>query len=162
MMRIFLIVAVLLMSGIPAVAQPVKPDEPAVDLQSLQEVQEVVKKIQTRYEKTKDLQASFTQKTRIEGFSTPVISTGHFYIKKPGRLRWDYIEPATEEIYVNKDDVKMYVPEHKQVLVGKLTYMAAPRRRCNCCKGWPSWMKSSTSNPRRTRTVAQGAFCWSL
>ena len=127
MMRIFLIVAVLLMSGIPAVAQPVKPDEPAVDLQSLQEVQEVVKKIQTRYEKTKDLQASFTQKTRIEGFSTPVISTGHFYIKKPGRLRWDYIEPATEEIYVNKDDVKMYVPEHKQVLVGKLTYMAASK-----------------------------------
>ena len=64
-------------------------------------------------------------KTRIEGFSTPVISDRSLYIKKPGKLRWDYIEPATEEIYVNKDDVKMYVLEHKQVLVGKLTYMAA-------------------------------------
>lgn len=71
MMRIFLIVAVLLMSGIPAVAQPVKPDEPAVDLQSLQEVQEVVKKIQTRYEKTKDLQASFTQKPGSKDFRRP-------------------------------------------------------------------------------------------
>ncbi|HMU32191.1 MAG TPA: outer membrane lipoprotein carrier protein LolA, partial [Nitrospira sp.] len=111
MMRTGLLIAVLVVSAIPAAAQLVKPDEPAVDLQSLHEVQEVVKNIQSRYEKTKDLQASFTQKTRIEGFSTPVISTGHFYIKKPGKLRWDYIEPATEEIYVNKDDVKMYVPE---------------------------------------------------
>ena len=102
---------------------------------ALQEVQEVVKKIQVRYEKTKDLQASFTQKTRIEGFSTPVISTGRFYIKKPGRLRWDYIEPATEEIYVNKDDVKMYVPEHKQVLVGKLTYMAASQAPLQLLQG---------------------------
>ncbi|HNL90964.1 MAG TPA: outer membrane lipoprotein carrier protein LolA, partial [Nitrospira sp.] len=100
MMRELLLVAMLLVIAIPAAAQSVKPDEPAVDLQALHEVQDVVKNIQSRYEKTKDLQASFTQKTRIEGFSTPVISTGHFYIKKPGKLRWDYIEPATEEIYV--------------------------------------------------------------
>ncbi|MBX3343653.1 MAG: outer membrane lipoprotein carrier protein LolA, partial [Nitrospira sp.] len=135
MMRTGLLIAVLLVSAIPAAAQLVKPDEPAVDLQSLHEVQEVVKNIQSRYEKTKDLQASFTQKTRIEGFSTPVISTGHFYIKKPGKLRWDYIEPATEEIYVNKDDVKMYVPEHKQVLVGKLTYMAASQAPLQLLQG---------------------------
>ncbi|MCE7979411.1 MAG: outer membrane lipoprotein carrier protein LolA [Nitrospira sp. NTP1] len=135
MMRIWFALVWLLVTGMPALAQPVKPDEPAVDLQALHEVQEVVKNIQLRYEKTKDLQASFTQKTRIEGFSTPVISTGHFYIKKPGKLRWDYIEPATEEIYVNKDDVKMYVPEHKQVLVGKLTYMAASQAPLQLLQG---------------------------
>ena len=47
----------------------------------------------------------------------------------------DYIEPATEEIYVNKDDVKMYVPEHKQVLVGKLTYMAASQAPLQLLQG---------------------------
>jgi len=134
-MRTFILLGVLLVTAIPVAAQLVKPDEPAVDLQALQEVQDIVRKIQVRYEKTKDLQASFTQKTRIEGFSTPVISTGHFYIKKPGKLRWDYIEPATEEIYVNKDDVKMYVPEHKQVLVGKLTYMAASQAPLQLLQG---------------------------
>ncbi|MCC2643039.1 MAG: putative Outer rane lipoprotein carrier protein LolA [Nitrospira sp.] len=135
MMRTVSICALVFLGGVLAVSQPVTADEPPVDEQALQEALEVVKKIQARYEKTKDLQASFTQKTRIEGFSTPVISTGRFYIKKPGRLRWDYIEPATEEIYVNKDDVKMYVPEHKQVLVGKLTYMAASQAPLQLLQG---------------------------
>ena len=99
--------------------------EGAVDEKAMQEVREVVKQLQARYEKTKDLQADFSQKTRIEGFERPVTSSGKVYIKKPGRLRWDYLDPANEEIYVNHEDVKVYVPEHKQVLVGKLTQMAA-------------------------------------
>lgn len=89
------------------------------------EARDVVKQIQARYEKTKDLQADFVQTTKIEGFERPVTSSGRVYIKKPGRLRWDYLDPATEQIYVMQDDVKVYVPEHKQVLVGKLTQMAA-------------------------------------
>ncbi|HVG02210.1 MAG TPA: outer membrane lipoprotein carrier protein LolA [Nitrospira sp.] len=128
-------VLLLLLTGLMADPRVVMADEQPVDKQSLEEVLEVVKKIQARYEKTKDLQALFVQKTRIEGFSTPVTSTGRFFIKKPGRLRWDYREPATEEIYVNKDDVKMYVPEHKQVLVGKLTYMAASQAPLQLLQG---------------------------
>ncbi len=98
-----------------------------VDEKALQEIREVVKQLQARYEKMKDLQADFSQKTRIEGFERPVTSSGKVYIKKPGRLRWDYLDPATEQIYVNQEDVKVYVPEHKQVLVGKLTQMAASK-----------------------------------
>ena len=64
------------------------------DEKAVQEAHEIVKKIQVRYEKTKDLQADFTQKTKIEGFATPVVSSGRVYIKKPGRLRWDYVEPS--------------------------------------------------------------------
>jgi outer membrane lipoprotein carrier protein len=94
---------------------------------ALKEVREVVKQLQARYEKTKDLQAAFTQKTTIEGFGRPITSSGKVYIKKPGRLRWNYLDPSVEDIYVNRDDVKVYVPEHKQVLVGKLTQMAASK-----------------------------------
>lgn len=94
---------------------------------AVQEVREVVKQLQARYEKTKDLQADFTQKTTIEGFDRPIKSSGKVYIKKPGRLRWNYLEPSIEDIYVNSDDVKVYVPEHRQVLVGKLTQMAASK-----------------------------------
>jgi len=100
-----------------------------------QEVREVVKQLQARYEKTKDLQADFSQKTKIEGFERPVTSSGKVYIKKPGRLRWDYVDPATEQIYVNQDDVKVYVPEHKQVLVGKLTQMAASKAPLELLQG---------------------------
>ncbi len=105
------------------------------DDRALQEVRDVVKQLQARYEKTKDLQADFTQKTRIEGFERPVTSSGKVYIKKPGRLRWDYLDPANEEIYVNHDEVRVYVPEHKQVLVGKLTQMAASKAPLELLQG---------------------------
>jgi outer membrane lipoprotein carrier protein len=107
------------------VVAPTWGAEGPVDEKARQEVLEVVRQIQARYEKTKDLQADFSQKTKIEGFDRPVVSSGKVYLKKPGRLRWDYLDPAAEEIYVIHDDVKVYVPEHKQVLVGKLTQMAA-------------------------------------
>ena len=68
------------------------------DEKALGEVREVVKQLQTRYEKTKDLQADFTQKTMIEGFERPITSSGKVYIKKPGRLRWNYLDPSVEEI----------------------------------------------------------------
>ena len=105
------------------------------DEKALKEVREVVKQLQARYEKTKDLQADFTQKTTIEGFERPVTSSGKVYIKKPGRLRWNYLDPSVEDIYVNRDDVKVYVPEHKQVLVGKLTQMAASKAPLELLQG---------------------------
>ncbi|MBX3236305.1 MAG: outer membrane lipoprotein carrier protein LolA [Nitrospiraceae bacterium] len=126
--------SVLVLYGLLAVPS-LLPAQDTVDEKALQELQEVVTKIQARYEKTKDLQATFTQKTKIEGFSKPVVSSGRFYVKKPGRLRWDYAEPSTEEIYVDKDDVRMYVPEHKQVLVGKLTNMAASQAPLQLLQG---------------------------
>lgn len=109
-------------------------DAPA-DEKARQQVRDVVKQLQARYEKTKDLQADFSQKTKIEGFERPVMSSGKVYIKKPGRLRWDYLDPASEQIYVNQDDVKVYVPEHKQVLVGKLTQMAASQAPLELLQG---------------------------
>jgi outer membrane lipoprotein carrier protein len=105
------------------------------DENALKEVQEVVKQLQARYEKTKDLQADFTQKTTIEGFERPITSSGKVYIKRPGRLRWNYLDPSVEDIYVNRDDVKVYVPEHKQVLVGKLTQMAASKAPLELLQG---------------------------
>ena len=120
---------VVLLLGVPVWAQE------GFDEQARKEVQDVVKKLQARYEKTKDLQADFTQKTSIEGFERPMTSSGKVYIKKPGRLRWNYLEPSTEDIYVDRDDVKVYVPEHKQVLVGKLTQMAASKAPLELLQG---------------------------
>lgn len=123
------VVAILLL-GVPVWAA----DEP-IDEQARKEVRDVVKQLQARYEKTKDLQADFTQKTLIEGFERPVTSSGKVYIKKPGRLRWSYLQPAAEDIYVNREDVKVYVPEHKQVLVGKLTQMASSKAPLELLQG---------------------------
>lgn len=137
------------------VGAPVWAGDASTDEKAFHEVREVVKQLQARYEKTKDLQADFSQKTKIEGFERPVMSSGKVYIKKPGRLRWDYLDPASEQIYVNHDDVKMYVPEHKQVLVGKLTQMAASKAPLELLQGAAKLNESFDAEP--TTGTARGA-----
>ncbi|MCG3774398.1 MAG: Outer-membrane lipoprotein carrier protein [Nitrospira sp.] len=117
------------------------------DENALTEVREVVKQLQARYERTKDLQADFTQKTMIEGFERPIMSSGKLYIKKPGRLRWNYLDPSVEDIQVNQDDIKVYVPEHKQVLVGKLTQMAASKAPLELLQGAATLEESFNIEP---------------
>ncbi len=89
--------------------------------------EDIVNRVDDRYAKTQDLQGEFTQETIIEGFESGFKSTGKFYLKKPGLLRWDYLEPSKEHIYVDGDAVMMYVPEHQQVVKGTLTQMAASK-----------------------------------
>ncbi len=129
-MRLGLIVSLSVVLVVPAWAADGSTDEKV-----WQDVRDAVKQLQARYEKMKDMQADFFQKTKIEGFERPVTSAGKVYIKKPGRLRWDYLDPASEQIYVNHDDVKVYVPEHKQVLIGKLTQMAASQAPLELLQG---------------------------
>ena len=90
-------------------------------------VQDVVKKVDARYASTQDLQADFIQETKIEGFETRLSSTGQVYVKKPGMLRWDYLEPSVEQIFVKDDQLSMYVPKHNQVVKGNLTDLAASK-----------------------------------
>lgn len=100
-----------------------------------QQVRDLVKRVDTRYATTKDFQADFTQETRIEGFDTPFHSSGKVYIKKPGYLRWDYTEPSVEQIYVNDDQLQMYVPKHNQILKGNLTMMVATKAPLHLLQG---------------------------
>ncbi len=90
-------------------------------------VDDVVQRVDESYAKIQDLQGTFTQETIIEGFATGFESTGQFFLKKPGLLRWDYLQPSEEMIYVDGDAVMMYVPEHQQVVKGTLTQIAASK-----------------------------------
>jgi outer membrane lipoprotein carrier protein len=90
-------------------------------------VQDLIKKVDNRYSRIEDLQADFSQETKIEGFQTSLSSAGRLYLKKPGLLRWDYHHPSVEQIFVNGDQLEVYVPEHKQVVKGNLTHMAASK-----------------------------------
>jgi outer membrane lipoprotein carrier protein len=88
-------------------------------------VKDLVNKIEARYRKTTDLTADFNQATTVKGFAMPLKSAGRVYIKRPGKLRWDYLEPNLEQIFVDGEQVQFYVPEHKQVLIGQLSKMTA-------------------------------------
>ena len=122
-------------SSVAAAEEPVAQESKPVDERALKDIRDLVKKVQDRYNSIKDLQADFQQSTRIEGFEKTLMSNGHMYLKRPGRLRWDYREPTPEEIYVRQNDVMMYVPEHQQVLVGKLTQLAASQAPLQLLQG---------------------------
>jgi len=87
-------------------------------------VKDLVRKVEARYQKTTDLTAEFSQSTDIKGFAKPLQSSGRVYIKRPGKLRWDYLTPTLEQIFVDNDKVQFYIPEHKQVMIGQLSKMA--------------------------------------
>ncbi len=87
-------------------------------------VKNLVKKVEARYQKTTDLTAEFAQTTSVRGFASAIKSAGRVYLKRPGKLRWDYLEPTLEQIFVENDKVQFYIPEHKQVLNGQLSKMA--------------------------------------
>lgn len=93
----------------------------------LKEVLDLVHKVDSRYAKTQDLQAEFSQETKIEGFETRLASSGRVFLKKPGLLRWDYEKPSVEQIFVDGDEVLVYTPEHKQVVKANLTQIAASK-----------------------------------
>jgi outer membrane lipoprotein carrier protein len=106
--------AMFLLVGV-CVAEPAPAADPAKDL---------VNKIEARYQKTTDLTAEFAQPTSVRGFASAIHSSGRVYLKRPGKLRWDYLEPTLEQIFVQNDRVQFYIPEHKQVLNGQLSKMA--------------------------------------
>src|SRR5438105_15359685 len=87
-------------------------------------VKDLVRKVEARYQTMTDLTAEFSQSTDIKGFAKPLQSSGRVYIKRPGKLRWDYLVPTLEQIFVDNDKVQFYIPEHKQVMIGQLSKMA--------------------------------------
>src|SRR2546422_5694955 len=85
--------------GTAWLAAPARAGDPVKDL---------VKKVEARYQKTTDLTAEFSQTTDIKGFAKPLQSSGRVYIKRPGKLRWDYLAPTLEQIFVDNDKVQFY------------------------------------------------------
>jgi outer membrane lipoprotein carrier protein len=85
-----------------------------------EDLQGIITKLQTRYNGLQDLESDFIQVTHFKGFSTALTSKGRLYLKK-GKLRWDYLEPSKQQIFVDGDQVLFYVPEHQQVIKTRLS-----------------------------------------
>ena len=76
--------------------------------------------VRETYRALSDLSADFTQTTTVPGFSTTLLSKGKLYLAK-GKMRWDYVEPSNQQIYVNEGRIQYYIPAHNQVIVSTLS-----------------------------------------
>lgn len=77
----------------------------------------LTRKVQAFYEKTRDLEASFTQTWVYAGMGRRLTSTGMLKVKKPGLMRWDYQTPSPKVVAVTGKRLVQYEPEEQQAYV---------------------------------------------
>jgi outer membrane lipoprotein carrier protein len=79
-------------------------------------VDEVVRKLQARYDATKDFTADFTQAVEAATLGKALESSGQVFFKRPGRMRWEFLEPEKQTIVADGQTLWVYQPDHHQVL----------------------------------------------
>jgi len=77
--------------------------------------------VEENYENTKDLEATFIQESHIKTMDTVEKSEGKLYIKKPGKMRWDYKRPKRQEILIEGKTIWIYNPDEKHVIKSPLS-----------------------------------------
>lgn len=84
----------------------------------------VVDKIQNKYEKIKDFHADFTQEANVKALNKVQKAEGEVWFKKPGMMRWNYYEPAKDEIVSDGKTLWYYNEEEKQVIQSSLNQVS--------------------------------------
>lgn len=107
MLAVLLAVALLLSPRVAAA-------DPALD--------DVIGRIEDRYGKLEDLKASFQQTSFNKSLNQTIPADGAVYLKKGGKMRWEYRAPSPQQIVSDGRSIWIYTPELNQVNVG-----AAPK-----------------------------------
>ncbi len=88
----------------------------AVTAQAALSLDEVVEKIQQKYNATDTLKVHFTQTAFNKALNQEQQAEGVVYIKNPGMMRWDYISPDEQSFIVNDKNFWWYTPKNRQVI----------------------------------------------
>ncbi len=81
------------------------------------DAQALAREVQAFYEHTRDLEAGFVQTYTYAAFGRTQKSRGTLRVKKPGKLRWDYTDPAPKTIVVNGTHLVQFEPDANQAYV---------------------------------------------
>jgi outer membrane lipoprotein carrier protein len=79
----------------------------------------LAKRIQTAYDAIKDFKAHFVQESSIKSWNAEQVqkAEGTVYLKKGGKMFWDYQSPTPQQIICDGRQLWFYEPEDKQVMV---------------------------------------------
>ena len=78
----------------------------------------IIDKLEKRYSQT-GYSAVFTQISTLKAIEVTDTASGTMIVKRPGMMRWEYIEPEKQTIISDGDMLWVYRPEDNQVIVGK-------------------------------------------
>jgi len=85
----------------------------------------LVAKVQKYYDSTKDLRAHFEQQMQSPS-RAPSKAAGEVWLKKPGKMRWDYLTPEKKLMVSDGATLWVYEPEDEQAYKQDLKGNALP------------------------------------
>ena len=78
---------------------------------------EAVNALEQAQRRVTDLKAPFRQAAHNKALNQTIDARGTLYLRKPGRLRWEYQTPTPQQIVSDGTRLWIYTPELKQVNV---------------------------------------------
>jgi outer membrane lipoprotein carrier protein len=83
-----------------------------------QELDQVVSGLEATYGKVNDLRAEFSQVAHNKSLGQDIRADGVVYLKRGGKMRWDYQQPSPQQIVSDGTSLWVYTPELNQVNKG--------------------------------------------
>ena len=82
-----------------------------------QSIDEVIKGLEGAYGRINDLKAEFNQNAFNKSLNQTIPAAGSVFLKKGGKLRWEYTQPTPQEIVSDGKTLWVYTPTLNQVNV---------------------------------------------
>jgi outer membrane lipoprotein carrier protein len=79
---------------------------------------DAIRGIEGAYGKMTDLKADFTQTAFNKSLNQTIPAAGKVFLKKGGKLRWEYTEPTPQQIVSDGKTIWIYTPQLNQVNTG--------------------------------------------
>jgi outer membrane lipoprotein carrier protein len=78
-------------------------------------VSDIAQKLQSSYEKTKDLKADFVQEATIKSIKKTEREEGKVFFKNPKNMLWEYTKPQGKKLIINSQTAWLYLAKEKVV-----------------------------------------------
>ena len=82
-------------------------------------VGDIAQKLQSSYEKTKDLKADFVQEATIKSIKKTQREEGIVFFKNPKNMLWEYTKPQGKKLIINSQKAWLYLSQEKVVYTQK-------------------------------------------
>jgi len=89
------------------------------DSASAETLEQVVARLESTYRETRDLKAEFKQAAFNKSLNQTIEGQGTVWLKKPGKMRWEFKKPTPQTIVSDGKSLWIYTPELKQVTVSE-------------------------------------------
>jgi outer membrane lipoprotein carrier protein len=93
-----------------------RPAQSVSSPQALPPASDVAGALQRKYDSIKDFSASFRQTYEGGVLRRKASESGIVYVKKPGKMRWDYTTPEKKLFVSDGQTMFLYFPNEKQVM----------------------------------------------